>query len=366
MGETCMRVREIIRTYEPYCWEPSSEEIASKLGLRGEQIVRFDTNSLPYTPVEWLSKLSSALPSMKANDYPDTSYSALRRALSKYVAKNMDCITVTNGADEALDIVSKTFIDPGTPVLVSAPTYSMYRIAAEIMGGKVISIIRDGRFSDDVDALVKASLGMEGIIFLCSPNNPTGNTSSKHDVVRLLDESNCLVVVDESYYEFCGKTSVDLTSKYDNLIVVRTFSKGFCLAGARVGYIVASEETISSLNRVRPPNSLNVMSLALAEIALNNLDVMKRYVEQIIEEREKIVKCLNEIDGIIVYPTEANFVLVRFKEASAQDVFEKLLRRGIVVRDVSELPKLEKCLRFAFRTPQEDDILLGALKHILS
>lgn len=264
LGETRMRVREVIRTYEPYCWEPSSEEIASKLGLRQEQIVRFDTNSSPYAPIEWLLKLSSTLPSMKTNDYPDTSYSALRRVLSKYVGKNMDCITVTNGADEALDIVSKTFIDPGTPVLVSAPTYPMYRVVAEIMGGKVVSVMRDDTLSDDVDALIRASASTAGVIFLCSPNNPTGNASHRQDIVRLLEESNCLVVVDESYYEFCGKTSVDLTSKYGNLIVVRTFSKGFCLAGARVGYIVASEETISSLNRVRPPNSLNVMSLALA------------------------------------------------------------------------------------------------------
>jgi len=360
-----MRVREVIGTYEPYCWEPSSEEIASKLGLRQDQIVRFDTNSSPYTPVEWLAKLSSTLPNVKANDYPDTSYSALRRVLSKYVGKDMDCITVTNGADEALDIVSKTCIDLGTPVLVSAPTYSMYRIVAEIMGGKAVSVTRDDSFSDDVDAILKASASMECVIFLCSPNNPTGNASSRQGIVRLLDESNCLVVVDESYYEFCGKTSVDLTSKYDNLIVVRTFSKGFCLAGARVGYIVASEGTISSLNRVRPPNSLSVISLALAEIALNNLDVMKRYVERIVEERERVVKYLNEIDGITVYPTEANFVLVRFKKASAQDVLEKLLKRGIVVRDVSGLPKLDNCLRFSFRTPQEDDLLLEALRHML-
>jgi len=361
-----MRAREAIRIYEPYCWESSSEEIASKFGLRQEQIIRFDTNSMPYIPVEWLSKLSSTLPGMRVNDYPDTYYSALRRGLSKYVGKNMDCITVTNGADEALDIVSKTFIDPGTPIFVSTPTYSMYRVIAEIMGGKVVYVMRDENFSDDVDALLKASASKEGVMFLCSPNNPTGNTSLTQDIVRLLEESSCLVVVDESYYEFCGKTSVDLTSKYDNLVVVRTFSKGFCLAGARVGYIVASEEMISSLNRVRPPNSLNVMSLALAEIALNNPDVMKKYVKRIVEERNRIVKNLNEIDGITVYPTEANFVLVRFKKASAKDVLEKLLKRGIVVRDVSELPRLENCLRFAVRTSQEDDLLMEAMKYILS
>jgi len=134
----------------------------------------------------------------------------------------------------------------------------MYRIVAEIMGGKVVSVMRDDSFSDDADAILKASASMEGVIFPCSPNNPTGNASSRQDVVRLLDESNCLVVVDESYYEFCGKTSVDLTSKYDNLIVVRTFSKGFCLAGARVGY-----KDISWLpNSVLDENILSATSLS--------------------------------------------------------------------------------------------------------
>jgi len=359
------RVRDIIRSFEPYQWEPSNEEIASKFGLRPEQIVRFDTNSSPYVPVEWLSKLSGILLDIGINDYPESSYKAFREAISRYVGTDIEKITVTNGADEALDIVAKAFIERGTSILISAPTYSMYRVVSEIMNGRVMNVLRLPDFRDNVEGLLKVSAREGGVIFLCSPNNPTGNTTSRADIIRLLDESRCLVVVDESYFEFSGKTFLDLTDKYDNLVIVRTFSKGFSMAGVRVGYIIAYESTVSYLNRVRPPNSISVISLSLAEIALNNIPLMKGYVDKIVRERERFIKRLSELKGVHLYPTEANFVLIRLTETKSSDVSNDLLRRGIVVRDVCGLPMLENCLRFSVRTQSDDDRLLEALEEVL-
>jgi len=359
-----LKPRETVKRLEPYEWEPTNEAISAKVGVSPEKILRFDTNTSPFNPSGLLSELSEVLPSLAVNEYPDTSYLTLREALSKYTGVSTDQILVTNGADEALDIIVKTFLDPGDTALVSAPTYAMYRVVVEIMGGSVTSILRRKDFSDDVDALIKAA-GERSIVFLCSPNNPTGNSIERTELLRILRETSSLVVVDEAYSEFSGKTLVDLVDKYKNLIVVRTFSKAFSLAGIRVGYIIAASETIGLLNRVRPPNSLGIISTTLAQIALRSLEYMDRNRRIIVEERERLRRALKEYSNIEVYPSEANFLLIRFKDLPSSEVYQKLLRSGIVTRDVSALPLLENCLRVTLRIPEDNNKLLAVLSEIV-
>jgi len=360
-----VKVRELIKAFKPYEWEPSRKEISERIGIPEEEILRFDLNTVPFRPEEILKALSEKLPSLPVNEYPDPSYRELREALSEYLKVNPENIMVTVGADEALDIMAKTFIDPGTVALVSAPTYSMYRITVEALGGRIVEVLRNPDFSDDLEALIEQSRKPETrMVFLCSPNNPTGNLTPQEDAVRLLESVGCAVMVDEAYAEFSGTSLVNLAEKYENLMVVRTFSKAFALAGVRIGYVVASRKTIELLSKVRPPNSVSVTSLALAKIALEKADFLLAKAREITAERERLSKALSRIEGLTVYPSHANFLLVKFEKADALKVYMELLSRGLVVRRLSG-PMLENCLRITVLDKASNDKLLGALKEIL-
>lgn len=365
-GNVRLRVRRMLEDFEPYEWETPSGDIAAKLGLPVDQIVRFDTNAAPSIPRKWLIELASKLKDLNVNDYPDTSYLRFRRALSRYTGVDVDRITVTNGADEGLDIIVKTVIDKDTSVVTSSPTYMFYKVVTQIAGGKLVSVPRREDFSDDEESLLRATKE-ESIraVFLCSPNNPTGNSVKRETLVRLLEETDAVVAVDEAYSEFSGKTVLDLTEKYDNLVILRTFSKAFCLAGARVGYIVSSKKTIDILNRVRPPNSLSVISLALAEISLNDFDAVRANIDFIVGERERCRTFLKNLRGVRVYPSETNFLLLRFDDIEPEQVFKLLMQRGLVVRNVSRTVGLERCLRFSVRLPHQNDMLLNAISEII-
>jgi histidinol-phosphate aminotransferase len=367
LGSAYVRFRKMLKCFAPYEWELPSSIIAIELGLKAEQIIRFDTNTSPNIPSKWLQSLSSKLPNININDYPDTSYFKFRENISKYLNITPSNITVTNGADEGLDILAKAFIDPGYDVAISTPTYMYYEKIASIAGGNVIHVNRQEDFSNDITALMDvAQRDKTCLIFICNPNNPTGNWTTREDLVNLLEVSDATIVIDEAYSEFNGKTMVDMTDHYDNLVVLRTFSKAFCLAGARVGYIVSSKSTINTINKVRPPNSLSTISLALAEIALNDLQVMRSNVKLIIKERERCRKYINDLKGVYAYPSETNFLLISFNELDPNQVHAELFQHGLIVRNVSEIPRLERCLRFNIRLPIQNNILLNEITKIIN
>jgi len=359
-----MRIRDFLSGFEAYAWEESSRSIAERYGLAEEDIIRFDLNTSPYKPVETLREVE--LEEIDIHQYPDTSYSSLREKLTSYTGFSIDSFVITNGADEALDIIAKVFIESGDEAVISTPTYSYFRIVTEVMGGKPKYVMRrkDG-FSDDIEAILEGVNKRTKVIFLCSPNNPTGNLTPERDVEKLLSETDAAVVVDEAYYEFCGRTVADLTRRYGNLIVVRTFSKAFAMAGARVGYIIAAEETVRWLNKVRPPNSLSIPSLKLAEKALEHVDAVKRNVRLLMEEKEFMNRELSALEGVRVFPSEANFLLVKFLETPADEVHAKLMQRGLILRNLSSVPGLENCLRITIHKPENNRKLLASLRHAL-
>ena len=360
-----MKVRAFLKNFKPYEWELSNEQISTNVGLSVNKILRFDTNTSPYIPTKVLNKLSSILLKLKVNEYPDASYTEIRNYISEYANVDKDQIVLTNGADEALDIIAKVFIDNGTNALISAPTYSMYRVCVEILNGEIVPILRNKDFSDNEERIIEAFSEKTRVIFLCSPNNPTGNVSNRETIIRLLEELECPIVVDESYFEFSKKTVANLLHEYQNLIIIRTFSKAFGLAGARVGYILSSNELCNLFNKVRPPNSVGIISLALAKLALENLDVMEENVKEIIKERERVIKNLRKINEIYTYPSEANFILVKFLNVDALKIHKELLNRGIVTRNVSNMPMLNNCIRISIRTYEENNILLNNLYEVL-
>lgn len=360
-----MRYRKLVDRFKPYEWELSNRELSLRYGVPEEKIVRMDLNTVPYLPAKWLEILQQRLPRIPVNLYPDTSYRELRELLGEYAGVGLDQLVVTAGADEAIDLTAKLLIDPGSQAIASTPTYSFFRIPVELMGGRVVEVPRiSPGFRDNLNGILEKISKETRLIFLCHPNNPTGTPVEPEVVDRLLRE-NVAVVIDETYYEFLGRSYVGLTKENDNLIIIRSFSKGFGLAGARVGYMIASEHTAMLLNKLRPPNSVGVISLELAKIALENRETAEKVVRKVIDEREKLRGKLQKIPGITVYPSKANFLLIRFNRMDADKIHEALLRRGYVVRNLSSVPGLENCLRITISTPENNKGFLNAFTDVL-
>lgn len=203
------------------------------------------------------------------------------------------------------------------------------------------------------------------LIFICNPNSPTGNPIPLREIERIAASTEAAVAVDEAYFEYWGESAIGLTEKLDNLVVCRTFSKAFSMAGVRVGYLVAGKETADKLNLVRPPNSLSVVSLMLAEAALRNLGEMKSTVLRTVEERKRVAKILDEIDSVSQFPSETNFILFRVKGggmAKAMRMREELTKRGFVIRAYSEASGIGDCLRMTIGTREMNDGFLAALR----
>ena len=360
-----MRIRRIFDGFEAYGWETPSHEIAEKVGLKTEQIVRLDTNTSPFAPVAELKLLSKAARRSEVNQYPDTTYLDLRKGLSAYCGVGVDRFVVTNGADEGLDIIGKTLLDNGDDVVVPVPTYAMFRVVSEVMGARMRYVRRDPEdFSVGADDVLSAATPRTKLIFLCNPNSPTGNPMPVSEVEKIAKEAKAAVAVDEAYFEFWGKTAMGLTEKYDNLVVCRTFSKAFSMAGVRVGYLVAKRETADQLNLVRPPNSLTVISLMLAEAALRNLGEMRGNVKKIVGERKRVFKALQNEDTVTAFPSETNFILFRIGGGVVQagKLHQALMRKGFVLRSYSKAGGIGDCLRLTIGTRDVNDRFLIALR----
>ena len=294
--------------------------------------------------------------------YPDPQCTELRSGLAEWLGVDPERIWIGNGSDEGLDLVMRTFVEPGERVVVAGPTYGMYAIAAEAHGARPVDVALDEKFDLDERATLPAATDAQAI-FLCSPNNPTGNLLDPARVARLADGFDGILVVDEAYVEFAdGPSLVTATEAHRNLVVLRTFSKAWGLAGARVGYLVADPQVIEYLDRVNLPYPLGRLSLRAALGALRRSDAMQATRAEVIAERGRLAGRLGDL-GFHVFPSQANFLLVRIPGARA--VYRRLAEEfGIIVRDRSDLPRLEDCLRITVGRPEDTDRLCSALEAI--
>ncbi len=362
------KIRKIFDDFEAYGWETPSHEIAERVGLKNEHIVRLDTNTSPFAPVSELEVLSRMAPTLQVNQYPDTTYLEMRKGLASYCGVGVDRFVITNGADEGLDIIGKTLLDNGDEVVVPVPTYSMFRVVSEIMGARMRFVGRSPEdFSLDADDVLGATTPKTKLIFLCNPNSPTGNAMPLSEVEKIAEEASGVVVaVDEAYYEFWGESAAGLTEKYDNLVICRTFSKAFSMAGVRVGYLLAQRETVDKLNIVRPPNSLSIISIMLAEAALRNLGEMRGNVRKIVRERKRVYKELRDVEAVAPYPSETNFILFRVKGGASQAarLHTALMKKGFVLRSYSRPTGIGDCLRLTIGTPEVNARFLSVLHEV--
>jgi histidinol-phosphate aminotransferase len=348
---------------EPYVWEPANHEIAARYGLQPADVVRFDTNTSPLPPPSLHAVLARVAIEPAVNEYFDGSYAALARALSGYTGFGPEHLVIGAGADEILDVLAKAFIEPGDMVVIPTPTYALYRIVAHTMSAAIRAVPARPDLAFDLDALEDAADGAKAI-FLCNPNNPTGGAVPIEAVERLVRRVACLVIVDEAYAEFHGQSILPLVREEPRLIVVRTLSKAFALAGARIGYAVCAPEAAELANRMRPPNSISYISALLGEAALHDLPAMRATVSMLLAQRQALAEALGEM-GYEALPAVANFVLARWPSPEvAARTHGVCLSRGLVLRSYPDHPLLGSYLRIAARTPEQTNRLIETLRSL--
>jgi histidinol-phosphate aminotransferase len=336
----------------PYEWEPPSASIARQAGVPEDQVIRFDTNTFPW-PGASLEQVSN----QPINEYPDTSYAALTEAIAQYVDVPTDRITVGAGADEVLDMIAKSYVGDGTPVVLSRPTYPMFRILSEMAGGSIDEVLAIDLRLDRATFVARA--GSARVTWLSNPNNPTGELLPLDFIADLAEATSGVLIVDEAYFEMSGVTAAPLTEAMPNVVVVRTLSKAFGLAGMRVGYALAGPAISEVLKRVRPPGSISGVSAALGTQVLTDLAGMRDRVARVQAERTRLQRELRAL-GFEVRDSSANFLLVRTGRQAAP----ALLQKGLVVRTFPANSPVGEYIRITVRKPEENARLVAAIRSV--
>ena len=300
------------------------------------------------------------------NRYPDFDPCELRDALARFAGWRADGILAGNGSNELIEAVLMVTVGAGTPVVIPEPTFSLYALLTEVLGGRPVRVPLGAGFAYDVDALIRAQREHRATVqIVCSPNNPTGSLLRLADVARLCRETDALVVVDEAYHEFAGQSVAPLLHDHPNLIVLRTFSKAMAMAGLRVGYLMAAPELVAEIDKARLPYNLNVFSQAAALAVLGEAAVVESSVAGLVRAREALFRDLASIPGVRPYPSHANFILFALEGRAPARVFRALYERGVLVRDVSATPSLSACLRVSVGADEENAAFLAALRSVL-
>ncbi len=359
-----------------YAWEATSEAVAARYGVPVDRVARFDLNTSPAPPELAERLLSADHLDLPLSEYPPSDYRRLIEAAAARYDVGTDELLVGAGADEILDLVAKAFLPVGGTAVLPAPTYAMYRVLTEQRGARLAVVPRlpasDG-FALDVPA-VRAAAREAKLVWLCSPNNPTGLAEPDGTIETLLDglatdaTEQCrplpVVLLDEAYAEFAGTSLLGLRHRYDRLVIVRTTSKAYALAGLRVGFAVAQPALIEAIAPYRPPGSVSVVSVSIAAAVLAEPTLPAPNIARVRTERGRLANGLRDA-GWTVLPSVTNFVLVDLgSPARAAAVAEELLRRGLVPRTFPADHPLAACLRLTVRNEEQDDRLIAAAKEL--
>ncbi|AYL96294.1 histidinol-phosphate transaminase [Mucilaginibacter celer] len=297
------------------------------------------------------------------NRYPDPLQYDLKKRITEIKGVPPRNIFIGNGSDEAIDILFRSFCNPGVDnVVLVPPTYGMYEVSANINDIEIRKVNLTEEYQLNVEGIAEAVDKNTKLIFICSPNNPTGNSINRDDIQTVLANFRGIVVVDEAYINFSRQKSfIQELTEYSNLVVMQTLSKAWGLAGLRVGMAFASEEIIEVMNKVKPPYNVNESSQQLALAALANVDQVNEWIKETLAQRDRLVLALKDMEFVVdIYPSDANFILV--KTTNANGIYDFLVKQGIIVRNRSKVELCEGCLRITIGTPDENTILLETLK----
>jgi len=337
-------LRANIRTLKPYS--------SARDEFSGEAIAFLDANENPFNS-PW-------------NRYPDPRQVKLKTRVGEIKNLPVSRIFLGNGSDEPIDLLFRAFCEPGKDNIVSIhPTYGMYRVAADTNDVAVSLVPLSDEFELDAEALLSAVTVNTKMIFLCSPNNPSGNALDRHAMLRIIENFSGIVVVDEAYIDFCpGKSFLPLLDQYPNLVILQTFSKAWGMAGLRLGMAFASEPIIDVMSRIKYPYNLSILTQQKGIELLADEQRKLDWVAIILNEREKMMINLKKYPFVVkVYPTDANFVLV--KTHDPRGVYQYLVEEKIIVRDRSSIALCEGCLRISIGSPAENATLIEALDGLI-
>ncbi|MFQ6136526.1 MAG: histidinol-phosphate transaminase [Candidatus Hydrothermarchaeales archaeon] len=358
-------VKEGTREIPPYLPGRSREEIAEEYSLDENEIIKLASNENPLGPspiaIDEIKKSLSEI-----STYPDPTATELRTKISKYLDLDEESVVVGNGSDEIMELVFKTFLNPGEEVVIPIPTFPLYENLTKAYSGIPVLIPQDKGFQFDVDKILEKINKKTKLVFICSPNNPTGSVILEEDLRKILKEE-LVVILDEAYVEFADRSLAGLVREYENLVVLRTFSKAFGLAGLRVGYGLADKRIIDYFLRVKLPFNVNILALRAAAGALEDRRFLEESIKTAKEGREFLFEELSKIDRVKVHPSKSNFLLIRLElQKTSKEVTEDLFKRGIIVRDCAHFKGLDgEFIRVSVGTMEDNRRFLECLKEVL-
>jgi histidinol-phosphate aminotransferase len=359
-----LKEAERIDKYDP---GESAESIANRLGFKSEDVLRLNANENFFVPLSLLKALlREVLEEVDPRTYPQDERPVLSDALGRFLKIPADQIVIGAGGDQLIELVSHAFLKRGDEVLSIRPTFSIYGRATEAAGATYRTVSLKENFSLDIKNLLSLVSERCKMVFLCSPNNPTGNQFSLADLKGILQEFGGLAIVDEAYVDFASYSLADFTEISENLVLLRTFSKAFGLAGLRIGYAIASPQVATVLNeRFQMPYPASLLAIKLCLKLLDRIRIVEEGIEEVKNERRRLLKRLKIIEGVRAFDSEANFVLASL-ERSSDEVYNDLLSRGILVRNIGNILNTKNCLRITVAPQPMTDRFLNAFEEVLS
>ena len=353
-------IRKELLSFGGYSAAASPEVLDGKIEVAAKDMVKIDANENPYGCSPRVGKALAHYPQF--NIYPDDGQEKLRQLLAGYAGVDAKYIVAGNGSNQLIDLLVRLLVNPGDEIINCTPTFGIYSFSAKLCNATLVEIPRDDNFNIDI-AKVKAAITKKTkLIFVTNPNNPTGNLTPQKDIIELL-ETGAPIVVDEAYYEFSRQTILPLSVKYENLIVLRTFSKWAGLAGLRIGYGIFPETIADFILRIKIPYNVNVAAQVAVAESLKDIDYLMASVQRLIDERQRLYTQLQKISWLTVYPSQSNFILCRIKNIDAKVLHKKLQMKGILVRYFDQ-PRIKDCIRFSVGKPEHTDALIKTLREI--
>jgi len=353
-------IRPELLTLVGYTASKSPEALEGKVEIPIAGIIKLDANENPYGCSPRVHQALATYPSFGV--YPDSGQTELRGLLAGYTGVGAERIVASSGSDQLIDLLIRLFVGPGDEVIHLVPTFDIYRFSTQIHSGTLVEVLRDDNFAVNVKAIKEAIGRKTKIIFLANPNNPTGNITPQKDILEIVD-TGVPVVVDEAYYEFSGETVVPLVSQYENLMVLRTFSKWAGLAGLRIGYGIFPSKVADYLLTIKIPYSVSAVALVAVRESLRDVDYLMARVKAILAERERLFTELQKLKWLKPFPSRANFIFCSVLSGKASDLQQKLQNRGILVR-YFDIPFLKDSLRISVGKPEHTDALIKTLQEI--
>lgn len=346
-------IRPQFADFAPYSASISPETLAGK--VERERIVKLNANENPYGCSPRVAKALGELDSIHI--YPDNGQEMLRARLADYAKAPAERIVAGHGSNTLIDYVTRLFVGPGDEVITCGPSFDLYRSATATYGATLVDVRRRDDFSVDADAVRKAVTERTKLIFVASPNNPTGNATPPDDLIAII-ETGAPVVIDEAYYEFNGETVMPYIETYPNLMVLRSFSKWAGLAGLRVGYGVFPPRVAGYLLATKIPHNVSVAAEVAVRESLADINYLQEKVRAIIAERERLYRELKTVPYLTPYPSKANFVFCGMNGLDATELHDRLLRKGVLIRNFTTH------VRISAGTPAETDVLMAALRAV--